>query len=274
MIILGLFTALTLTANANSVTHEAKLKNQNGESHLEWTLAKGKYGLTDNIDFIFDVDKDLFFDSNKDHGWDTKFGVHSKFNKVNFLGKEWGTKAILEFEYDNVYNTSDVKTYERLRYTAGIGLSTKTDNDWSLTITPKFQYSNNTFGTDSYKYELNTQLYKNFGSGFDFFAELYPQYAVKGDNEGFIFEYEQYITYTKQFGESPIYLWTEFGVEAYGLFSTIDNPSIDVYLNPQIQYRTSIKALDLTAYAGTTFYAAGNSDDNEYQGGVKFSTKF
>ncbi len=285
---LGLFSALVINANASSFTHEARFERHADEeySQLEWTLAKGSYNITDNLDFIFDVDKDIYFDSNKEHGWDTKFGVHRRLGATpTFLNKEWSSKLVFEVEYDNAIGSNDDKVFEDVNYTAAVSFNTQTENGWDILLTPKFKYDQKPLSDkDGYQFELNTQLYKDLGAGFDFYAEIYQYYRIDGDyyaGSGYALDYEQYITYTKQLGQSPLYFWTEFGVEGYEMFSTYTDAEIDIYLNPQLQFRTTIKdTMKLTTYVGATMYDgtwSGNNSANgdlEYQAGLKFSAKF
>lgn len=96
----------------NSLTHEVKVNDfKNGYTKTEWTLGKGSYTLSENVDFLFDVDKDFITSSGAEdkEGWDTQFGLAQSAGSFG----DFDLTLYYLYRYDSVYKADSGENTKR-----------------------------------------------------------------------------------------------------------------------------------------------------------------
>lgn len=276
-----------------SIQHEFRLEDSNRADgkNIEWTLAKGNVSFTDRIRFDFDVDKDIYLKSN-DHkdleGWDTAFGINVKgfvfdafgytWQNENYFGFEWDAKESRTDSNGNSQSADMVTSKERYYFSPRINAQV-TDWTW-FQIDPRFTVENAPGKKDEYM-DLRFQAATDWGNGWENWLEIYNY--IGGDDrfndDNYSLDVENYLTYTKQLGNTNFYSWTEFGLEAYNMANNSkdddgnDVTLVSVYADPQLQYRATIGSIDVTPYVGYTMYE-GDDNFQQFETGIKFKSKF
>lgn len=271
-----------------ALTHEFKHKeNRTSDSEqIEWTLAKGNLKFGDRLRFDFDVDKDIFLkDGSKNlDGWDTAFGMNVKgftfdafgytWQNENYFGFEWDAKETRDGNGDGKNDQSaDMKTTKE-RYYISPRINTQV-TDWTwFQIDPRFVKENT---NSDYYGDIRLQFGTDWGNGWENWLEVY-NIVGRDEDSDYVLDVENYLSYTKQIW-GPIYSWTEFGLEAYGMSNsqkgseTADPTEVSVYADPQLQIRTEIAGIKVKTYVGYTMYE-GDVNYQQIESGIAFSARF
>ncbi|WP_260260632.1 hypothetical protein [Vibrio intestinalis] len=121
----------------NSLTHEVKVNDhRDGYTKTEWTLGKGSYTLSENVDFLFDVDKDFISNPGAENqeGWDTQFGLAQSAGSFG----SFDLTLYYLYRYDSVYKANNGEIDARYdQYIIAPFFSTDVtlfDNDFSFGI--------------------------------------------------------------------------------------------------------------------------------------------
>jgi hypothetical protein len=274
----------------------------NSVNKVEWTLGKGKLNMG-RFGFVYDVDRDYNFDKNwnkTSEGWDTGYALDFQGGTFNMGGKEWTFNPSVGFDYDTAENyTSDSKTpnagdkdTKRL-FKFNPKIST-TYYGFATDISPIFAYDNITgtvaFQLDVTNFRKITDRWSTYGDMYLDIAGTKDDKSKKGndtygnaifsgnidDNNKYAFSVEQYLNYEREV-VGNLYFSTEFGLEAYSLLQTTTD-TINLYAQPQLQYRAHLGAVNVTPYVKYTAYAKTTDTDgpgrDELAVGVSFGTKF
>ncbi|GLI55247.1 hypothetical protein PM10SUCC1_07620 [Propionigenium maris DSM 9537] len=285
--LLGMALAVPAMAEAGDLNfmHELNTKQRNGGGgggdKAEWTLFKGTVGITDNIDFFMDVDRDIYMNqrrgsngSKKDAGWDTLFELRFKtdgftFNEQKFdftptLGLEWDY-----IEYDG--GTADDHTTQE-NYFISPRFSTTVGGVW-LGFDPRFTSDN--VNDDTYL-ELRNQVDFGFevaGWQFSNWLEFYHYVGAdeatggtaERDGDSYVLDIENYFVVQRPIVNN-FHFWMEYGIEAYDTMHSNENSDVSMYIEPRVEYRYDItEEYHLAPYAGYRYTQgdlSNSSDDN------------
>lgn len=288
-VVLGALLAGALATNVfgGDFTHEVNYKSREGNGDgekIEWTLLKGKFSLTDNIDFKADIDRDIYGDqkkngkgSEKDAGWDTNFELQFKTSGFDFGDKHFDLTPTLGMEWDAIEfeggEEDDYTTKENYYFSPRFAF---TIGDVWFGIDPRFTSDN--INKDTYL-ELRNQVDYSFALGefkFNNWLELYhfiggdESFGGTDESEGdsYVLDVENYFSVERDlFGNFSF--WMEFGTEIYGIANDSDEGAEEdgvIYLEPRINYNINFgEENSFVPYAGFKYTQADITGADEYE---------
>lgn len=272
-----------------SFQSEVRYIQQNDSTNkYEITVANGKTAITENIDFRFDLDRDIYLDSNDDkyqEGYDSDWGFNFKnLATFNALGYEWNTGLVVEYDWDTKkLSETDIKPFTagdkhnddekttnsgwefKPYFTTNVG-------DWGVRISPEFYYDVINSGDNNYQV-LDFQAASALANDWTFFTEVYN--IINKNGETYQMDLEIYIGKSWSTPVENLNVHFEFGSENYGMF-TDATAATDIYGTLRTDYSIQAGPSTIVPYVAVTRYE-GNSYGVDYsysEFGVEVNTKF
>lgn len=290
LVSLIIISSVTTLAAAGDVDfyHELNTKQRNGGGgdgdRAEWTLFKGTVGLTENIDFWADVDRDLYQNqkrgsngSKKDAGWDTQFEFRFNTSGFTFGEQYFNFTPVVGLEWDYIEydgGTAEDQTTKENYYISPRFYTTVFNEKIFLGFDPRIN-KNNQEG-DTYL-DLRNQVAFEFSVGrFDFsnWLEFYHYIGAdesqigennSDDKEGdnYVLDIENYFMVSTPLSGNFVFQM-EQGIEAYDTMSDANNSDVSAYLEPRITYVYEVSEnSNISPYVGYRYTQGDLSNDDD-----------
>jgi len=264
----------------NSLTHEVKVNDhKDGYTKTEWTLGKGSYTLSENFDFLFDVDKDFITSSGAEdqEGWDTQFGL------AQSAGSFGGFDLTLYYlyRYDAVYKADsgeNTKRYDQYIFAPFFSKNVELfGNDFSFGIELWGQggtnISDSSFQAQSgveTNFYLSGDLSERWNLSLAWYNFGYYGIGKEADEYAYQIGTEDYLTYSLPLTEK-----LTFSVESYiEAYHTPDSDETNVYshIKPSVRFSQEIsEGVSFHASVAYEVVSWDYADDGSADGGQSTS---
>lgn len=286
---IALASTTSFAGELGSLTSEVKVNDyEKGLTKTEVTIGKGSYKLSDDVSFLFDVDKD-FIDSEgaaRKEGWDTQFGLAQGIGTIG----DFNTTMYYLFRYDASWkasdesDSSDTKQYIIAPYLSkDISLGGK---DFSFGIELWAQLGNDNDESLKNISGVETNFYLSGALSENWNLELawynFDYYDTDEEEYDYQIGTENYLTYSL-----PLVSGFSFNIENYvEAYHTPDSDTTIAYahIQPEFEFKKEVNE-NFSWHAGVSYEAfnwefkdaKGNKDDkdifdnNEFQAYLGFT---